>query len=137
VSLCFVGDALRAALSLLMLCIRSIDAQSRDVKTVDAFEISVFMKKKFAFRHHLVGTARITTADFLSCLESKDLTFPLHKDGREGPRGDILASVQFEVSNKSVGSLEVVRPGYYKDVTLNLINHVVVHSLRELPKGAE
>lgn len=96
------------------------------------------MKKKFAFRHHLVGSARITTADFLSCLESKELTFPLQKDDRDGHRGDILASVQFEVSHtKNASTVETVRPGYYKDMALSLINHVVVHSLQELPKGAE
>jgi hypothetical protein len=116
---------------------RSIDSHTPESKAASFFEISIFMKKKLAFRHHLVGTARVTTADFLSCLECKELIFPLEKPGRGGHRGEVIASVQFEVSHRNAGTFDAVRPGYFKNTALQIINLVVLHSLRELPKGAE
>jgi hypothetical protein len=95
------------------------------------------MKKKFAFRHHLVGSARISSADFLSCLEPKELTFALQKDGRESNRGDIVATLQFEVTHRNLNSVDALRPGHYRRIALQLINRVVLSTLRELPKGAE
>jgi hypothetical protein len=118
-------------------CFRSIDAQSGENKAGTCFEIVVFLKKKFAITHHVVGCARISTVDFVSCLESKNLTFPLHKQNRTGSRGDILLTLQFEVSFRDSNIVESVRPGHYKRITQQLINRVVLHTLRELPKGAE
>ena len=95
------------------------------------------MKKKFAFRHHLVGSARISTADFLSCLEPKELIFELQKDDRTGKRGELLATLQFEVQHRNMSSVDPIRPGHYRRITLQLINRVVLNTLRDLPKGAE
>jgi hypothetical protein len=102
------------------------------------FEVAVFLKKKFAFRPHLIGAARITTADFLSCLEAKELCFELQKSGRTGNRGELVVTLQFDVSHKDAESaIEAVRPGHYKKLALQLINRVVIHTLKELPKNAE
>jgi hypothetical protein len=113
---------------------RSIDDQSKEA---EFFEVSVFMKKKFAFRHHLVGSTRISSADFLSCLEPKELPFALQKDGRESNRGDIVATLQFEVTHRNLSAVDELRPGHYRRIALQLINRVVLSTLRELPKGAE
>jgi hypothetical protein len=96
------------------------------------------MKKRFAFQHHLVGSCHIRSADFLLCLEPKELVFKLQKDGRTGERGEIVATLQFEVSHSVPLADESIRPSYYyRHIALKLINHVVLHTLRELPKGAE
>ena len=95
------------------------------------------MKKKFAFRHHLVGSARIPYADFLSCLEPKDLSIELQKADRTGKRGEVLVTLQFEVSHRNMSTVDSVRPGHYRRITQQLINRVVISTLRELPKGAE
>ena len=114
--------------------LRSVDAEAKDQ---NFFEVSVFMKKRFAFHHHLVGTCHIRSADFLPCLEPKELVFELQKDGRTGQRGEIIATLQFEVSRSGSSSAEPMRPSHYKRIAEKLINHVVLHTLRELPKGAE
>jgi hypothetical protein len=98
------------------------------------------MKKRFAFKHHLVGSCHIRSADFLPCLEPKELVFKLQKDGRTGERGEIVTTLQFEISRSGLlGPLadESIRPLHYRYVALKLINHIVLHTLRELPKGAE
>jgi hypothetical protein len=96
------------------------------------------MKKKFALRPHLVGSARITTTDFLSCLDAKELSFQLQKPGRTENRGELVATLQFDVSHRDAESAtEAVRPGHYRNLSLQLINRVVLHTLKELPKNAE
>ena len=116
------------------MCCSSVDAEAKDQ---NFFEVSVFMKKRFAFRHHLVGTCLIRSADFLPCLEPKELEFALQKDGRTGQRGEVVATLQFEVSRSGALTVETMRPSHYKRIALKLINQVVLHTLRELPKGAE
>lgn len=103
----------------------------------DCFEISVFMKKKFAYRHHLVGSARVPMSDFFSCQEPRELTFALHKDGRENNRGEILATLQFEVNHGKSIAADKLAPGDYRRIVVQLINLVVLNTLQELPKGAE
>ncbi len=101
------------------------------------FEISVFMKKKFAYRHHLVGSARVSVSDFFPCQEPKELTFALQKDGRENNRGEILATLQFEINHCQSIAVDKLAPGDYRRIVVQLINLVVLNTLQELPKGAE
>jgi hypothetical protein len=112
----------------------SLDAEAKEQ---NCFEVSIFMKKRFAFQHHLVGSCHIRSADFLLCLEPKELVFKLQKDGRTGERGGIVATLQFEVSRSVPLADESIRPSHYRHIAAKLINHVALHTLRELPKGAE